>query len=223
MTNAVREWPMRTWRALHARGFIFTFNSVPMTIWDYCLAAAALYCAIYLPFALIFGRWNSEILHTTLDVLFITDVFIKMRTGFRDRGYDVVDAELVRRGYVHGWMLADVVACFPIDLLETLGLLQPSEQVRWLGLLRLLRLLRLGKLWRKLDNFVPEVVGSFRVAGLVSFFLLLGHWFGLMWYAVVILPLEQSGDESELWFWREEPENGLTRQTSVLYVCSLYW
>ena len=83
--------------------------------------------------------------------------------------------------------------------------------MRFLGLLRLLRLRRVGKLWGKLDYLSAEVAGCFRIAGLVGFFLLLGHWFGLAWYSVSIAPLEQSGDRSQAWFWLDDPEQDLKR------------
>jgi hypothetical protein len=224
LRTTVQQWPVQSWRAFVNRGYVFAFNSFPMACWDYLLSGAALYCAIYMPFALVFERWDNEAgPHSIMDILFISDVFVKMRTSFRDRGYDVTDPELVRRGYMHDKMLPDIIACFPIDLLQVMGVLQPTKQVRVVGLLRLLRLVRVGKLWRKLDHFAPEVAGAFRIAALMGCFLLVAHWFGLMWYAIVIAPLEDSGNDAEPWFWRDDPSQGLTPQTSILYVCSLYW
>ena len=95
---AVSRWPWASWRAFANRGYVFAYQSVPMTIWDMTLAAAALYFACYLPFSLVFStsRWGGEdVLHVGLDVLQLGDVVVKLRTGYRDRGYDVIDPDLV--------------------------------------------------------------------------------------------------------------------------------
>jgi hypothetical protein len=96
----VLRWPFDTWRAFRSRGYVFTFQSLPMTAWDLLLAACALYFSYYLPFSLVFtgSRWEAEqTLHSLLDVLFLADIIVKLRTGYRDRGYDVVEPGLVMR------------------------------------------------------------------------------------------------------------------------------
>ena len=75
-----------------------------MTVWDFTVAAAALYNACFLPFSLVFTerKWGTvESLHAALDVLFVTDVIVKLRTGYRDRGYDVIEPSLVMQNVRH--------------------------------------------------------------------------------------------------------------------------
>ena len=44
-----------------------------------------------------------------LDVIFILDIPIKMRTSYRDHGYDIIEGPKVARHYLRGWFAVDFV------------------------------------------------------------------------------------------------------------------
>ena len=57
-------------------------------------------------------------------------------------------------------------------------------------------------------------------------FVLVGHWLGLLWFAIAVKPLERAtvNDTSVVWLWNEAsvPYDPAYAQ-GTLYVCSLYW
>ena len=60
---------------------------------------------------------------------------------------------------------------------------------------------------------------------LLSLFMLVAHYFGLMWYLVAIRPLEiePAFDDDRDWFWLEQHNVSASYILGVRYVCSLYW
>ena len=94
--------------------------------------------------------------------------------------YEVTDGNKILKRYIQsGMMLVDLVSAIPF------GLFSQNDSVR---LLTLLRLLRMARLLRKLDSFSG---GNYmRVVQMMLGFVLLGHWFGLLWYYNFISELE---------------------------------
>ena len=71
------------WRDFQARGSVFHHQVWYISAWDWLLALFVLYSTAYTPFILVFpaGQWpGSPGLDVTIDILFMLDVGIKLRT-----------------------------------------------------------------------------------------------------------------------------------------------
>lgn len=153
-----------------------------------------------------------------IDVLYVFDLFVKMRTLYHDRGYAVTAPKLVVPAYVHGGFRLDLLAALPFDQI-LMGFVDSTshEPLLWLGgTLRLLRLRRCALFARSLDRSSNRNV--IKILTLMLSFLLLAHWLGLGFLSVAIDPLIESGDSSQLWWWRMD-----SKYAAHLYVCGLYW
>ena len=118
------------------------------------------------PSYLVWFWWN-----TVVDFLFVTDIFINMRTGYLTEGHFVDDHWLVAKAYLKGDFVMDVLGTFPLNIImmianpanpygdTTLSALQANAAVdggmdpgrlnRMLRLLRMAKLLKLARM-RKL-------------------------------------------------------------------------
>ena len=82
-----------------------------------------------------------------VDVCFIFDVGINFRTAYYNAEGDLeMDARDIARHYAHGWLAADLIASVPFDwFMDTGGTNRISK---------IPRLLRIGRLVKRLDNFL---------------------------------------------------------------------
>ena len=103
---------------------------------------------------------------------------MKARTSYKDHGYDVIDSKKIFVRYTRTWFPIDLISAIPLGLFRDV-----SETVR---LLTLLRLLRIGRLLRKLDALAGANYA--RVVQMMVAFVLLGHWFGLLWCVYFACP-----------------------------------
>lgn len=96
------------------------------------------------------GAWWMDLM---VDIYFIADLCLNFRTAvWLPNGQLQVDPKEIRRLYVRGWFVIDLVSCFPI---QYIGLIITCAQGSCAGsaganskAIKILRLLRLGKLLR---------------------------------------------------------------------------
>jgi hypothetical protein len=194
---------------------IFDPQSTFIAWWDTFLIIGVIYSTAYTPLITVFrqAQWSHhEAADTTLDALFIFDMLIRMRTAFRDHGYDVTKPSTIAAHYLRGWFLCDMLSSFPVDRIVALVL--PSDTTSVLGsatdrvapisltdVLALLRIFRIGRLVRKLSALTGA--NFLRVMSLMYLFTLFGHWLGLVWYTIAIRPIETSETYDSLapWLW----------------------
>ena len=77
-----------------------------------------------------------------VDVIFMVDILINLRTGYMDRGLFVSDSALMAKRYCRTWLAIDVVSSIPLSLVQV----GSADSVG--GVNRLLRMLKLSKLFR---------------------------------------------------------------------------
>ena len=217
----------RQWQIFRDRGYIFDHASASIDCWDWMLCLLVLYTAIYLPMSLVFEgvRWNGdEIVDQVLDWIFILDIFIKFRTSYRDRGYEITDPWLVATHYYKGWFRIDTLASLPIEMIiKAAGVGGKADNSYW-RLFKLLRMLRIGRLLRKLDtmNFT-EGANMLRIGQMIFTLMLIAHWLGLAYFSLAIKPLhdQETSPDGVPWIWSDEYTD--KDATALMYVCSLYW
>ena len=117
--------------------------------WDVFMLVLLLYVAVTVPLLTFFDDIEHTDVHICFDVvvdlLFIMDILLNFRTGYMDAAKILVlDKKLVRRRYLHGWFVFDLVSSIPVQILT----LMDRGAFEDLIVLKLIRLLKLGRLSR---------------------------------------------------------------------------
>ena len=226
--------PMNWWQEFRKRGHLLSESDNVSTFFTLVVTVAIVYSTFCLPLTLVFhqARYAGQPLVDGLaDLILLLDVLVGFRTTYFDHGYEVTDWRQIATRYLCGWGVVDIVAAIPFTSLASRTALDASTRVasistfEWFSLLRILSVGRLSRVASRVlsspllsRSHVVNVLVS--VAMLMGVFLLFAHWLGLMWYLISIRPLEENLDLDEMkpWFWTEDVQD-----TSVLYICSLYW
>ncbi|XP_065320030.1 uncharacterized protein LOC135927777 isoform X3 [Gordionus sp. m RMFG-2023] len=121
------------------------------------------------------------ILDLVVDIMFMIDIIINFRTTFVNNNDEVVsDPRKIAIHYFRGWLIIDLLAAIPFDLL--LFGSQTDETTTLIGLLKTARLLRLVRVARKLDRY--SEYGTAVLLLLMATFALIAHWLACIWYAI---------------------------------------
>ena len=79
-----------------------------------------IYTAVYVPLSLVFEEANwpgSGLFDAVLDLVFLADVIIKLRTSHTVRGRVITDPRKVAEQYIHSWFVIDLGStCFPLGI-----------------------------------------------------------------------------------------------------------
>jgi CRP-like cAMP-binding protein len=141
-----------------------------------------------------------------------------------DTGYPVYDPWRIARHYSRGWFFVDAVSSLPLNLIfgaPGLSLLKAARICRWRNL-------------RKFDRLAGT--SWMRIVQVEVSFLLVAHYFGLAYYAIVIVPfiqqelalaeLNPSPSDQKAWVFLPSNAHLIPEGGSVVvneYVCALYW
>ncbi|DAZ97398.1 TPA: hypothetical protein N0F65_011282, partial [Lagenidium giganteum] len=128
-------------------------NSRFRRIWDYFTAFLVLYVCVMVPLVIGFTykEWNElSSLDTFIDVYFIVDMFVTVRTGIFSNGEVILDWKVVVKRYFHFWFWVDFVSNFPLALF-----VQSSARkgIKIVKLQKLPKLLRFGRLLKYLRQY----------------------------------------------------------------------
>ncbi|KAM8836205.1 voltage-gated inwardly rectifying potassium channel KCNH6 isoform 2-T3 [Spinachia spinachia] len=164
--------------------------------WDWIILLLVLYTAVFTPFSATFlldehGDLRRRgcgftcdplnVADLLVDVLFIVDIVINLRTTYVDRNDEVITQPTrIAKHYVKSWFPIDLFAAIPFDLLIFRS---GSEEMATLtSLLKTARLLRLVRVARKLDRY--SEYGAAVLFLLMCTFVLIAHWLACIWYAI---------------------------------------
>lgn len=123
--------------------------------WNIVLILILGYTAIVTPYRIAFSEDDGVswiIADLTVDFLFFCDVVLNCFLAYYDTDMNlVVDKRKILLAYFKGWMVLDVIACIPVQvLLETEA--DYSSLVRIVRLPRLYRLIKMTKFMKNLIN-----------------------------------------------------------------------
>jgi hypothetical protein len=164
--------------------------------WDWVVIALVLYNAYMVPFDIAFGICGGGgllALDIIVDLFFIADLFLNLRTTFVDHGgMLVLDYARVRRHYLTSWFAVDFLSAFPFEYIFLAAIGRSpldcsdssaiSQGVQSATLMKVARLLRLGRLAKKFEKLAAAK--AFRVIQLTVGLLMIAHWFACIWYLV---------------------------------------
>ncbi|XP_061519990.1 potassium voltage-gated channel subfamily H member 6 [Phycodurus eques] len=164
--------------------------------WDWIILLLVLYTAVFTPYSATFlldehsdVRQRScgytcnplNVADLLVDVLFIVDIVINLRTTYVDHNDEVVtQPSRIAKHYIKGWFPIDLFAAIPFDLLIFRSVSDEMATLR--SLLKTARLLRLVRVARKLDRY--SEYGAAVLFLLMCTFVLIAHWLACMWYAI---------------------------------------
>ncbi|XP_034050366.1 potassium voltage-gated channel subfamily H member 6 [Thalassophryne amazonica] len=181
--------PETTWWILLHYG---TFKA----FWDWIILLLVLYTAVFTPYSAAFlldehGHSRQRrcgytcnplnVVDLMVDVLFIVDIVINLRTSYVDQNDEVVtQPSRIAKHYIKGWFPIDLFAAIPFDLLIFRS--GSDEMATLTSLLKTARLLRLVRVARKLDRY--SEYGTAVLFLLMCTFVLIAHWLACIWYAI---------------------------------------
>ncbi|XP_062299210.1 potassium voltage-gated channel subfamily H member 6 [Scomber scombrus] len=183
------QMPETTW-------WILLHYSPFKAFWDWIILLLVLYTAVFTPYSAAFlldehgdMRQRScgytcnplNVADLMVDVLFIVDIVINLRTTYVDQNDEVItQPSRIAKHYIKGWFPIDLFAAIPFDLLI---LRSGSDEMATLtSLLKTARLLRLVRVARKLDRY--SEYGAAVLFLLMCTFVLIAHWLACIWYAI---------------------------------------
>ncbi|KAK6055005.1 transporter, cation channel family protein [Cooperia oncophora] len=117
-----------------------------------------------------------------VDVIFFADILLNFHTTFVGPGGEVViDPSIIRQNYFKSWFLIDLLSCLPYDIFYMFK--RDDERIGSLfSALKVVRLLRLGRVARKLDNYLEY--GAATLLLLLCAYVLVAHWLACIWFSI---------------------------------------
>ncbi|KAL3667075.1 hypothetical protein V7S43_008017 [Phytophthora oleae] len=163
-------------RKLNTSRFMIHPNSKVRRAWEVMTVCLVLYVCVMIPFIIGFQfvDWtNLNGMNTFIDVYFITDMVMTLRTGIVTNGEVVMDPKRVARKYFHSWFIVDLISNFPLVLFVP----SSGKSLKIVKLQKIPKLLRIGRLLK----YLREYAKYYNL--LVSFFgLAMGlHLFACLW------------------------------------------
>ncbi|KAL2917803.1 hypothetical protein HK105_202676 [Polyrhizophydium stewartii] len=123
--------------------------------WDALSFVLLIYTALVTPWETAFDAGETKVnvlflLNTLVDLTFFADMFVQMRTPYRDpqTGKMVRDVRQITMRYLRSWFPIDLVSVLPFEYLGFLHLGSNLSQLQLLRFLRLARLLKLIRVFR---------------------------------------------------------------------------
>uniref|UniRef100_A0A915C2F1 Uncharacterized protein n=1 Tax=Parascaris univalens TaxID=6257 RepID=A0A915C2F1_PARUN len=161
------------------------------TIWDWSILALTFYTAFMVPFNIAFktrehpprGAIDSvALMDSIVDVIFFADILLNFHTTFVGPGGEVViEPAIIRCNYFKSWFLIDLLSCLPYDIFYMFK--HDDERIgSLLSALKVVRLLRLGRVARKLDNYLEY--GAATLLLLLCAYVLVAHWLACIWFSI---------------------------------------
>ncbi|VEL07181.1 unnamed protein product [Protopolystoma xenopodis] len=201
--------------------------------WLGLITITVIFNAIVLPMRASFEQfhrlnyvaWMS--IDMCIDIIYLMDIFVGIRTGYLDQGLLVRDTALLRRMYLHRRdFFMDLVSILPTDVAYMLPGL--SIQSAWVRMNRLIKIYRLFEFVDRTETRT-SFPNLFRISTLTIYILVLIHLNACIYFAFststglgsnsFVYPPHPSDEVSESQFNLTERWNTLYSK----YVYSFYW
>ena len=136
------------------------------------------YTSVFVPFNVAFKSKTMDdvpllVVDSIVDVVFFLDIVLNFHTTYVSNTGEVIsDPRLIRYNYLKSWFVIDLLSCLPYDIFNAF---QDAED-RYgsiFSALKVVRLLRLGRVVRKLDNYLEY--GAAVLLLLICVFVLIAH------------------------------------------------
>jgi CRP-like cAMP-binding protein len=169
------------------------------TVWDLSAVTMLVYVTITVPLRACFDidmcLWSAGFwIDAIVDLFFIVDVFVNLRTSFYDRnGFRENRPSKMARNYMKGWFTIDVISCLPVGYVQyfvqtecSSGTSDNYKVVKTLRLLKMSKMLRLARVKRILARYGSDVNYQqyFNIGMTLFTILLLTHLLACVFYLI---------------------------------------
>ena len=217
--------------------YLLSPDNMPKKTWNFVMSLLLVYTASVMPYRVAFedgqdsGGWM--VIESFVNVLFGLDIIANFFSSYYTPEGDLVQSlNIIAEKYVKGWLVIDVVACIPFNLIDASGSIASTSGsgynslfrlVRVPRLYRLLRLSRLFKAFKSTDGCISRLqdICSFKNSALrlFSFFIsiLAGvHLVACLWCFAPSL----EGFPPTSWVVRL---GFIDADNSAIYMAAFYW
>ncbi len=165
-------------------------------IWDLVIFSAITYFAIEVPLRIVLHyKIDAQVAlyERMIQILFMIDIVLNFRTGYRKERVLITDRKKVRNKYLRTWFFIDFLSAFPFDLFggifyqyfgltDTLRILRLLRAIKVFELFSSLTLLAMGGNERH-QYKVLEVINpaTFRLGFFIYWTALFAHWVACGW------------------------------------------
>ncbi len=166
------------------------FDELGLSTWDAAVLVATLLMAVVVPIEVVFDSVDSiglTLISAAATVVFVLDIRHRLSNPVPASRQASADPTELRRRYLRGWFVVDLLAAIPFDLIAEAPGIEGSAAapvIRFLGLLRVLRVVRilmLQRQWRVRTPFNPALL---RLGFFAFWVALLAHWIACGWIAL---------------------------------------
>ncbi|KAI6190385.1 PAS fold and Ion transport and Cyclic nucleotide-binding domain containing protein [Aphelenchoides bicaudatus] len=189
------------------------------TVWDWSILALTFYTAFMVPFNIAFKNRDMPprgfidymaLMDSIVDVIFFADILLNFHTTIvGPTGEVIIDPIIIRKHYLKSWFVIDLLSCLPYDIFYMLEFKNNDERMgSLLSALKVVRLLRLGRVARKLDNYLEY--GAATLLLLLCAFVLVAHWLACVWFSIGVLEVQMLVQD------RTRPDNWLIKLSNDL-------
>ena len=144
-------------------------NSPWKSGWDLFILFCVLYSSVVTPFLVAFDTTFFAEVDTTLNLIFLVDIFVQGCTGYFILGgsrFPVLQIDRAFKNYARSWFAPDVLAAIPFDSIV--------PKLRAVALVKTIRLVKVRRILKKYNEMS---IGPFlKVFSILFFWVLCAHW-----------------------------------------------
>eukprot|EP00762_Andalucia_godoyi_P006368 ANDGO_05937.mRNA.1 Cyclic nucleotide-gated cation channel subunit A len=185
--------------------------------WTFLIAMIVLYDVLAIPFMICFHVGDdipTLVVNAFLDSLLIADVVLQTYFPFEMDGLVIHGRKHIIRNYFSTWMIPDILASIPFDVLQAIPSVGINPLTRINKLIRMFRLSYYSELLEKHSRLNPSVV---RILKFTMVVLLVSHYVACGWFLVIYI--EGSAVSQQ---WTSDP-GFLQKPVYYQYLVSFYW
>ncbi len=153
-------------------------------VWDMVVLLVTVYSAFIIPVIIVFNILGPVL--NTLSVILVTliltaDIVVNFNTAVPGRGNLIFDRHVISQSYLRGWFFIDLIAAFPMPLLNVFFPAAGAVNIlRVFRLNRLFKLMRISKPLKRLSG--PRMNPAiFRLVLLVFWIMIAAHTIACGW------------------------------------------
>ncbi|EDV21067.1 uncharacterized protein TRIADDRAFT_30951 [Trichoplax adhaerens] len=147
--------------------------------WDWSIIALTFFIAIMVPLFVAFKIYSLPVVILP-QICFIIDILLNFRTTYIDsHGHIVYQSKRIAANYMKTWLIIDLTASIPLELIIDYENASLSLPVTLLKLLRLLHLIHFMAYCDRKFEYNAAVL-----ALLLLSFATLAHWLACIWYII---------------------------------------
>lgn len=211
--------------------FILVPGNFFTDIWSKFMTLLLIYTAIVTPFRVSFIEFEETswvIVEYVFSTIFFIDFLINCSMAYYDSDKNLVcDRKKILSNYLFGWMIPDLFACLPFNLIlesnkQYNSLIRVARIPRLYRLFKIAKLLRITKVMKnssqilKHMNYILKVSVSFeRIFWFAFTYILLVHMVACLWVFI-----GKYNDTSVNWI---EVGGFQDLENTQLYIVSIYW